>query len=93
MALVKWILLLVVVIGLSVLFAENSHETLTLKFFGRVFLNIPFYYVVGAALLVGALLTMLLNLVREVQLRGGSAASTGISGIATARSRNCALCP
>ena len=70
MSLIKWIVALLVAVALAVLFAQNSGQSVDLRLFGREFLDIPLYYVLAGALLLGILVSMLLGGVREIRLRG-----------------------
>jgi lipopolysaccharide assembly protein A len=70
MSLIKWIIALLIAVALAVLFAQNSGQSVDLRVFGREFLDIPLYYVLAGALLLGILFSMLLGGVRELRLRG-----------------------
>lgn len=70
MSLVKWILALLVAVVLAVLFAQNSGQTVDLRFFRREYLDIPLYYVSAGSLLLGVFLSLILGSIRELRLRG-----------------------
>ncbi len=69
MSLIKWIVALLVAVALAVLFAQNSGQSVDLRAFGREYLDIPLYYVLAGAFLLGIVVSMLLGGVREIRLR------------------------
>jgi len=65
----KGILSLLVLIVLAIFFTQNSGQTVDIRFFRREFLDIPLYYVLILAFLLGLVSALIAASIREFQLR------------------------
>ena len=65
---VKGVFYLLVLIVMAIFFTQNSGQSVDLRFFRREYLDIPLYYVMIGAFLVGLLVSLLLAALRELKL-------------------------
>lgn len=69
MWIVKGLLSLLALIVLAIFFTQNSGQTVDIRFFGREFLDIPLYYVLIIAFLLGLAVSVVVGSIREIRLR------------------------